>query len=437
MSRGECVGEIPVRYHGDVWNISRCEYCVCKNGRRECHLATCPHITCKGVSCDSMCENCNEVADCTKCYSPYQVYQGQCVQDCGVRMYPSYQGRCQDEVVLRAMDGQFYSNELRLPIHVISSQPVSVSVNKPLLAASSGQTIITTETLDIQSDADPRTVTLQVIQGPLSGQLVNSQTRQPIRSFTMEDLYIGGVAYDNSANTSVGSDMMILQVTDGQLPLNIITEINIRDSKEPVIINNAGGHVVRGDSLQITSDMLKIRAMDIENAGSNDIIYTLVPSTSNPIHGEILMVVPIPVTGAGRGWRNLGDGTMAARMYRFLQRDVNEGRIWYKHDGKNSQSDVFTFEVADMSKPPNVIKDLMFKITVLDDVYEELAAPTISPGVRLGMTKPTEIIYSITTLLGDDEGTVEHIEVPFKPVLRFTQDDVDNNRIIYRPPLYG
>jgi hypothetical protein len=64
------------------------------------------------------------------------------------------------------------------------------------------------------------------------------------------------------------------------------------------------------------------------------------------ITGELLLVVPTPAEGPGRGWEDEGDGTMAARMFRFLQRDIDEGRIFYKHHASTSgTSDVFTFEV--------------------------------------------------------------------------------------------
>ena len=44
------------------------------------------------------------------------------------------------------------------------------------------------------------------------------------------------------------------------------------------------------------------------------------------------------------------------------------------------------------------------------------------------------IYYTITEPLGKGQGTVEHVERPFKSVQQFTQEDVNNNRIIYRPP---
>ena len=59
-----------------------------------------------------------------------------------------------------------------------------------------------------------------------------------------------------------------------------------------------------------------------------------------------MMMVPTPEDGPGRGWEDMGDGTMGARMVRFLQRDINEGRIYYKHHAASvGNGDEFTFEV--------------------------------------------------------------------------------------------
>lgn len=58
------------------------------------------------------------------------------------------------------------------------------------------------------------------------------------------------------------------------------------------------------------------------------------------------MLVPIPSNGVGKGWQDMGDGQMAAKMFQFLQRDVNEGRIWYHHTGTKTSSDIITFEVC-------------------------------------------------------------------------------------------
>lgn len=57
------------------------------------------------------------------------------------------------------------------------------------------------------------------------------------------------------------------------------------------------------------------------------------------------MIVHQPEDGPGRGWEDVGGGKMSAKMFRFLQRDIDEGRIWYKHMGASADDDFFTFEV--------------------------------------------------------------------------------------------
>lgn len=44
-----CDSEVPLRYHGDVWNISACEFCLCENGQVQCHKATCEPLFCELV----------------------------------------------------------------------------------------------------------------------------------------------------------------------------------------------------------------------------------------------------------------------------------------------------------------------------------------------------------------------------------------------------
>ena len=47
---GECSDVTPVRYSGDIWNVSDCEYCVCNQGTVQCHTAVCENIMCYQVS---------------------------------------------------------------------------------------------------------------------------------------------------------------------------------------------------------------------------------------------------------------------------------------------------------------------------------------------------------------------------------------------------
>lgn len=61
------------------------------------------------------------------------------------------------------------------------------------------------------------------------------------------------------------------------------------------------------------------------------------------------MVVPVPPGGVTPGWQIMKDGQMASPVFRFLQRDVEEGRIWYKNTAGKAGADSFRFEVSNMS----------------------------------------------------------------------------------------
>lgn len=49
-------------------------------------------------------------------------------------------------------------------------------------------------------------------------------------------------------------------------------------------------------------------------------------------------------------------------------------------------------------------------------------------------TGPDGILFTISRPLRLQDGFVEHFERPTQALRSFTQDDVNNNRIIYRPP---
>lgn len=58
-----------------------------------------------------------------------------------------------------------------------------------------------------------------------------------------------------------------------------------------------------------------------------------------------MMIVYQLEDGLGRGWEDVGGGKMFVKMFRFLQRDIDEGRIWYKYMGVLVDDDFFIFEV--------------------------------------------------------------------------------------------
>lgn len=49
-------------------------------------------------------------------------------------------------------------------------------------------------------------------------------------------------------------------------------------------------------------------------------------------------------------------------------------------------------------------------------------------------TEDKDIVYSIVKPLAPGEGTIEYVSHPFTPITSFSQEDINNNRIMYRPP---
>lgn len=52
-------------------------------------------------------------------------------------------------------------------------------------------------------------------------------------------------------------------------------------------------------------------------------------------------------------------------------------------------------------------------------------------------TPDKKLVYTVTTSLAPSEGSLEHVNHPYTSLLTFTQDDINNNRIVYRPPDSG
>ncbi len=49
-AKGSCLYEGAVRYHGDMWNSTGCEFCTCNRGQVLCQKAECGRVECPQVS---------------------------------------------------------------------------------------------------------------------------------------------------------------------------------------------------------------------------------------------------------------------------------------------------------------------------------------------------------------------------------------------------
>lgn len=49
-AKGSCLYEGAVRYSGDMWNSTGCEFCTCNRGQVVCQRAECGRVECQQVS---------------------------------------------------------------------------------------------------------------------------------------------------------------------------------------------------------------------------------------------------------------------------------------------------------------------------------------------------------------------------------------------------
>ncbi|MED6246087.1 hypothetical protein ATANTOWER_012632, partial [Ataeniobius toweri] len=99
------------------------------------------------------------------------------------------------------------------------------------------------------------------------------------------------------------------------------------------------------------------------------------------------------------------------------------------------QSDAQTFTIGVLPQIPGfpqLAPDCDLQITALEDQVTEITPSALS---FIDSGTPSEkLIYNITKPLLPGQGVIEHRDKPYKAVKHFTQADVNNGKIIYRPP---
>jgi CSLREA domain-containing protein len=164
---------------------------------------------------------------------------------------------------------------------------------------------------DTDSDSPHNVLTATIAAGPAHGSLtLNSD---------------GSFTYTSTADYN-GSDSFTYKANDGALDSNVATvtlTVNpVNDA--PGIGTNAGLTMAEGTSGTI--GQAQLQTTDVDNVPA-DLIYTLKIA---PAHGTL----------KNNGAAIAVDGT-------FTQADINADQITYVHDGSETTSDGFTFDVTD------------------------------------------------------------------------------------------
>ncbi|XP_045325883.1 FRAS1-related extracellular matrix protein 1 isoform X4 [Leopardus geoffroyi] len=277
------------------------------------------------------------------------------------------------EVEVEAYDF-FFERSAPITVHIsirtADTNAPRVSWNTGLNLLEGQSRAITWEQFQIVDNDDIRAVQLVTVGGLQHGQLTVRGGKGFL--FTVADLQAGVVRYHHDDSDST-KDFVVFRIFDGHHSIRHKFPINIlpKDDSPPFLINNVVIELEEGQTILIQGSMLRASDMD----SSDDYIFFNI--TKPPQAGEIM--------------KKPGPGLIGYPVPGFLQRDLFNGIIHYRHFGGEIFEDSFEFVLWDSHEPPNLSVPQMvtIHITPVDDQL-----PKEASGVsRHLVVKETEVAY--------------------------------------------
>ncbi|XP_054253766.1 FRAS1-related extracellular matrix protein 1 isoform X2 [Indicator indicator] len=259
---------------------------------------------------------------------------------------------------------------VHLSIRTTDTNAPRVSWNTGLNLLEGQSRPITWRHLQIVDNDDIQNVRLVTADGLQHGRLTVRGGKGFV--FTVSDIQAGVVHYHHDDSDST-KDFVVFRIFDGlhsirhKFPINILP----KDDSPPFLISNVIIEVHEGQMILIQSSMLHASDMD----SSDD--YILFNITKPPQAGEIM--------------KKPGPNLIGYSVSSFLQKDLYNGIIYYRHLGGEIFEDSLEFVLCDSHDPPNLSEPqvMMMHIIPIDDQL-----PREAPGVtRHLVVKETEIAH--------------------------------------------
>ncbi|XP_053176422.1 FRAS1-related extracellular matrix protein 2b [Scomber japonicus] len=334
--------------------------------------------------------------------------------------------------------------------------PVVTKNTGQLLYEGQSRPLSSSQNLEISDEDNLDKVKIAVIDGLRHGDLTVLGSRR--KFFTPADLSAGVVIYQHDGSDTY-SDNIIFRMTDGANEVEFLFPITVvpTDDEPPIINANTGLNLFKNQMMPISSLMLS--AADIDSEDST-IKFTIEPPFSTI--GQVLLRQSEAPEDPSTWKFNTQDEMYEKAVTEWLQQDITDGKLFYKHTGPHSTStvmDQFVFRVQDDNDPPNQSSESSFivKILPVDDL-----PPEIYPGTTLQMTvheyqlthfrkkllrytdldsEDRDLKYTIIQPPTDTDenspvvlGALVLTEKPNTVVNTFTQAQINHHKIAYRPP---
>lgn len=334
--------------------------------------------------------------------------------------------------------------------------PVVTRNTGQLLYEGQSRPLFSAHNLEISDEDNLDSVRITVVDGLRHGDLTVLGSHR--KFFTPADLAVGAVVYQHDG-TDTYSDNIVFKMTDGQNEVEFLFPVTVvpTDDEPPIINSNTGLVLFKNQMMHISPLMLSAADIDSEDSAIKFIIVPPFSSTAT----VLLRQSDAPEDPSS--WKfNAEDEVYEKEVTDWLQKDITDGKLFYKYSGPHNTDavmDQFVFTVQDDNDPPNVSGESVFTIHVLpvDDV-----PPQLFPGATLQMivqeyklTHFSKEILRYTDLDSEDRdlkytviqpptdtdennpvvfGSLVLTESPDTDVTEFTQAQINHHKVSYDPP---